>query len=474
MKTKTRNILVLACNEDTIVFVQAHSVHDRYEIKQTATLKLPESVTWENTDQLGQTLRQFLRQQHLSARLALVGVPARWVVAKSVHIPPTSQDNVANVLEIQTEQAFSLNHQDLVFDYSGRINATKPNEVLLAAMPRKRLEQIQTVAKIAGLHLLSVTPSVAAMSVLSSGFPGTTYGIYAQNEHCEFITAVGGTVRQIKHISTPLNRENPDTMAAELQRVLLLAGLDYSTGVPMSLVLWSDREDSSPALSRLRQQLDSTVDIHAGREILVDSGRVRVGQMGAEYDGVTGLLLAHTQTDIPLIDFLHSHIGIRSKRHKVRILVWSAVLVCLLLVGLGSVYWGWQQDRRTIQVYEQYIADNSTSYEAVRTVKDNLALAAGWSVGRPRYLSCMRELAQAFPERGDIWVSNMNLKEDLTDPEGYSAGLISGGAIDRPTILNVIDKLKKSGTFSNVEINYTHGGGAEGVSYTIRFKFKSE
>lgn len=461
----------MLCHEDMIVAAQAHVGHDQVDMTRTATFHLPESMTWEAPDQLGQALRRFLHENHLSAKSVIVGVPARWIVAKNIAVPPTSPDNISSLLEIQAEQAFALSYQDLVFDYSGRISATEPNEVCLAAMQRRRLSQIKTVSKSAGLRLHSVTPYAAAMGVLSSQTAGTLYGIYAQNQHCEFVTAASGRLQQIKHVSKSLNVHDPDVMAVEIRRMLLLAGAArpgktaQEDDDPASLVLWSDTQETSQTLRRLRTTLGRQMTICEGRDALADLGRVHMGQAGPEYECAAGVLLAQ-QRDAACIDFLHSRIGVKTKKTASRWVMWLTLAVLAFGIAMGGMLWQWQQDRRAVRTYEQYVSENTETYEAVRTVKDSLALATGWTVGRPKHLDCLRALTLAFPERGDIWVSNLSLKEDAT-------GLITGSAIDRPTVLHVIDKLKQSGRFATVEMPYIHGDGSDGVSYTIQFQFVS-
>jgi hypothetical protein len=292
------------------------------------------------------------------------------------------------------------------------------------------------------------------------------YGVYAQNEHCEFVAVADGAMRQIKHLAKPLNCQDPDSMAADIQRVLWLAGSKQAADDPVSLVLWSDGVNTSQYIGQLQKNLGETIDVREGRSMLADVGLVRLGQADAEYDYAASLLLLH-QMESPFIDFLNPHLGAKSQKRRSRLMLWITLAVVLVFIGMIAILWEWQQDRQAIRTYEQYINDNLADYDKVREIRDNLTLATGWSVGRPGYLDCFSSLAQAFPERGDIWVTNLSLKEDGT-------GLITGGAVDRPTILNVIETLKQSGHFSNVEMHYVHGGGPEGVSYTIEFKFEGE
>jgi type II secretory pathway component PulL len=463
MNTKHKSILVLAFNEDSVVAAQASLGRGCYEIKRTATFSMDETTSWDDPAGFGHRLRQFLRKEHLSARATLVGVPARWVVAKSVQIPPTRRENVASLLQIQTEQAFSMSHQDLVFDYSAQISDSLPNQVLLAAMKRSRLDQIKILAKAAGLQLVSVTPSVAAMGALSDGL-SRTCGIYAQNEHCEMVLSSGGVIHQIKHMSTPLSHKDPQVMAQDIQRLLLLSGSQIR-----ELVVWSDGSSHPDAMTQLRQILDSKIDIQEGRDALTRSGRLRVGDTSTEYDGAMSLLLAHAQAEMPLIDFLNSHLVVKESRQKPRAMLWGAVAALVAVVLMGGMLFGWYQDAQDIKAYQQTLEENARLYEVASAIRLNLSNTSPWYTKRPPFLDGLNELVGAFPEAGDIWVSNLRLTDN-------GEGVITGEAVDRLAINKVVDRLNQSQHISDASLLQSTGGtSASGdAKYSIRFDFKSE
>jgi hypothetical protein len=463
MNRKQKNILVLIFNEDTVAAAQASLGHDCYEIKHTAMFPAGHTVSWDDPEAFGQALHQFLRRERFSARATLVGVPAKWIVAKSIKIPPTRRENVPSLLQIQTEQAFSMNHHDLVFDYSAQISESQSNQVLLAAMQRTRLDKIKILAKAAGLQLIMVTPSVAAMGSLSRG-QSQACGIYAQNEHCEMVLASNGVVHQIKHMATPLNNKDPKVMAEDIQRLLLLAG-----GQTGELVVCSDGSGHSDAVIQLRKNLGSTVDVRDGREALTRSGRLRVGQTPTEYDCALSLILAHDQAEAQLIDFLNSRLLVKESKQRPRLKLWGAVAALAAVVLVAGLFYGWYQDVQDIKAYEQALEENATVYEAVQGIRNHLADTAPWYTRRPPFLDCLNELVSAFPEAGDIWVSNLNLKEN-------GEGLITGEAVNRLAIIKVLDNLNQSARISDATApGLTGGTSNSGVAkYSIRFKFKSE
>ena len=463
MKTKHKNILVLTFNEDSVAAAQASLGANGYEIKHTATFSAVQTASWEDPEGFGHALHQFLRKERMTARATLVGIPARWVIAKSVKIPPARRENVASLLQIQTEQAFSLSHHDLVFDYSARISDSQPNEVLLAAMQRNRLDQIKVLAKAAGLHLVSITPSVAAMGALFRG-SSLTCGVYAQNEHCEMVLASNGVIHQIKHMATPLNNKNPETMAQDVQRLLLLAG-----GQTGELVVWSDGPDPSDAVTHLRQTLGSGLDIKEGRDALTQSGRLRVGQTSPEYDCALSLILANDQTETPLIDFLNSQLAVKESKQKPRVIIWSVAAALAAVVLAAGMLYGWYQDAQDIKAYQQDLDQNARLYGVASGIRNNLSQTGPWYTKRPQLLDGLNELVSAFPEGGDIWVSSLRLTDN-------GEGIITGEAVNRLAVIKVLDRLNQSDRISDATAPGSTGGtyASGDAKFSIRFDFKSE
>lgn len=463
MKTKHKNILVLILNEDSVAAVQASLGSGGYEIRRTATFPMVDTVSWGDPEAVGHALRQFLRAEHMTTRATVVGVPARWVVAKSVQIPPTRQDNLVGVLQIQAEQAFSLSHHDLVFDYCAHVSDSQSNQVLLAAMQRDRLSQIQHAAKVAGLQLVSVTPSVAAMGALSQGLSHTC-GVYAQNEHCEMVLASNGVVHQIKHIATPLNDKNPEATAEDIRRLLLLAG-----GQAGELVVWSDGPGPSEAITRLRQTLGSNLDIKEGRDMLTQSGRLRVGDTPAQYDCALSMILAHDREEGPVIDFLNSHLAVKESKEKSRVVKWAAVVVLAAVVAAVATLYGWYQDAQDIKAYKQILTEKADLYDAALEIRSNLSLTGPWYTKRPQLLDGLHELVRAFPEAGDIWVSSLRLTEN-------GEGVVTGEAVNQLAVIKVLDQLNQSDRISDATAPGSTGGtyASGDAKYSIRFDFKSE
>jgi hypothetical protein len=235
----------------------------------------------------------------------------------------------------------------------------------------------------------------------------------------------------------------------------------------MQVVVWSGDAESEQTIKRLTSQLGPDVQVLEGRAALLASKRVYLDNTPAQYDSAMNLVLAQAQAtpDLPAIDFLNTHIGMVKPRALSKAIAWVLFIALVLVAGLGSLYWGYRQDKLAIAGYQQVLQENETTIDAARAVKQKVSQASGWYAGRPQYLDCLLAVTEAFPERGDIWVKTLSLEEN-----GRCA--ITGDAVDNVSVLNVCDLLQRSGRFRDVQRQITQmSGSSGGVNYNIRFQY---
>ena len=139
----TRTLLGLAIDDSGVVAAEVSVRSGRPQIKHTALMRFDEKLNSDNAKDLGQRLRHFLRENHLSSKRAVVGIPTRWIVTKEIVAPPAAPDALAGILSIQAERAFSLNTDELIFDYCGKTSTTERSAVLLVAAQRQVVHQIK-------------------------------------------------------------------------------------------------------------------------------------------------------------------------------------------------------------------------------------------------------------------------------------------------------------------------------------------
>ena len=157
-------ILGLAVSEQSISAVEVGGGHGRRKVLRAAELSVPEGVAATEPAALGRALRQFLRREHFSASHAVIGLGARWLVAKDKTLPPTAPDLLRGVLTIAAEREFASDAEDLAVDYCDLPAAGEGQRVLLVAASRRNVSHLAAAADAAGLKVEAVTSSTMALA----------------------------------------------------------------------------------------------------------------------------------------------------------------------------------------------------------------------------------------------------------------------------------------------------------------------
>src|SRR5206468_10314373 len=84
------SVLGLVVGERSIIAAEVAITRDRRQVKRTAQFIFPDTASLEKPEELGTALAQFLRQNHFSSSRAVIGVPARWLMARDKDLPPAS------------------------------------------------------------------------------------------------------------------------------------------------------------------------------------------------------------------------------------------------------------------------------------------------------------------------------------------------------------------------------------------------
>ena len=222
----TRHILGLAIDDCGVVATELCIRAGRAEIRRTGEFAVGTGTYGGHIRELGQRLRQFLREQGFTAKRAVVGLAAKWVLAKEVEAPPATPEALAGILGIQAERVFSLNADELIFDYCGRISTSEKSQVLLLATRRQVVDRIKELAEAAGLQIQSITFRRLPAANAVRERVRLRYGLYTRPTYCEFWGQFEGSPRFIKHI--PMGKNGTpagyvEMLASTIERLVLLS-----------------------------------------------------------------------------------------------------------------------------------------------------------------------------------------------------------------------------------------------------------
>ena len=472
----TRKILGLSIEENSVAAVEVRASGRRNDILRAAEFRLPDEVSLDAPARLGNALRTFLRENRFSAKHTVIGLPAKWLLAKEEQIPPVGTDSLAGLLRIRAERDFSGNFEELAVDYIDRSGAEQDRPVLLVATLQEKLEQVLAMAQAARLKARAITSSVAALASARSTMESAPWlMLYLTPASVELTIQSGEQLHVLRHIPTPTltpsgmsqgpNRRRMEAIADQVRRVVSLLPRGESRTHTDSLLIWDGIGLEPGAVDELGNSLGVQATVSENLSALgIAESELACDAHMCRFAGAAALGLAGIRPEFLPMDFLHSRLATRKKTTLRRRVVWAACLAATLIVPFLFLLMDWQTKEKDAAALESRLNEMAGDIEAARDVVERVSAARGWYDRRPRSLDCLRELTLAFPEDGRIWTTSLAVTEDMR-------GIISGKSMDERLTLQLLDELKGSGKFGEVKLLYTRGaeGGSAEASFAVSF-----
>jgi hypothetical protein len=457
---RSGKILALAVEDSSILVAQLHKQDHSYNVTHTNEFVLPQGTSYNSPTDLGQSLKKFLHQGNFTAKNTVVGIPAKWIMSRAKDIPPVTAESLAGILKIQAQQDFSIDFDELVFDYSGHVSQKQPSSILLVAALRQKINNIVQTAQSAGLKTRTVTCTSLAISLMSAQSSSTKrYVLYLRPDYAELLGQDGKYFQMIKHLSIPgFQQHEPKEMIVSLamavNRSIALAPNGQAGSKPEKMFIYNAAAIEAETLQALTKEI---------------SLAARVVDLNEPIENLDAAALAMTGTTRQLlgIDFLNSHLNPPKQKLNKKLISWAIAGVVTLLFCCLLMLLDWQNDKRQVTELsvqlQQMQPDIATAEEIVKKV----TFTRGWYQDRPRFLDCLQQLTIMFPQQPNIWVTSLALREN-------TRAIVTGRALNETSVLDVLDKIKASVSFSDVQMLYMRdaGRGSREVSFAIDFSFK--
>lgn len=468
-----RKNLGLAVTERGITAVEVVVSGQRRTILHSVALPFAGEVDLDHPERLGKELRQVLRQKGLTASRCVIGLAASWIASREKPVPATDGEAVRGALSIAVEREFASGSQELSFDY-----CTSPSDAgvtaLLAAAPRRIVEQVLAMAKAAGLQAAAVTPSAVALATATNN-PAPTAGramLCLLPHGVELTIQSAGGLRLIRHLPVKMDQpDGPASLSGQLRRVLSLGPPEAAGGRQM--LLWD-----SAGLDRARQDLVLGSLGSEARFCAIQPDMNLGAANGPQVEGsfIQAAALACCADEPPTIDFLHSRLTPAKQRRIGRPLVWGVAAAVLALATAAYFYWDLSTSASEIATLKRQRDGLKVSSLAARSLVDDVRFAQGWYDRRPEFLECLCEISRAFPDEGTIWATNLTITEDppaVPTGKGDMQAILIGKGASEAAVLSVLDRLKANPRLTNVAHIYTtRQSGQSGANSPVAFSIR--
>jgi hypothetical protein len=466
MRWRTQTFLGLAFEPGGLLAAEVEVRGGEASLTAVGEFRYPDGTGLDEAAKLGEALREFLNAHDCGAKHAVVGLPARWLVAKQKRVPPVGGAHLAAMLRLQGEKEFSVPADEIALDYTVAGPTGRSREVLLVAAQKAKVEQATALARGAGLKVEAVVPSVLPLAVGGDGSqPERRCTLYVRPAGTEIIVLEEGQIQILKHLS--LSSPEPGDAEQLVRQVRQSLALLPSGGEGTRLTVCDAAGLGPEAGQRFADSVGFPVEWREDvRAIDREAGGAGSPEHPALYAAPALLALSAAWEERRPVDFMHSKLAVRESRMPGRRVLWAGAITAAILLITGLLVEGWQADRREVARLRSRLKAMEREIERAQRLLRKVSEAGEWFGGNRKYLDGLRELTLSFPEEGSVWATSVVVQKDMRS-------IVSGKSADERSVLGVLDQMKENERFAGPKLLHMRQmrSGAGEVSFAISFDF---
>jgi hypothetical protein len=413
MAMSTNKFLGLAVADRSIQAAQVRIAGNSREVGPAAEFIFPEGLTWEDPKALGTALRHFLRHNHFSTSRVVVGVPARWLLAREKEVPPATASIASSMLRLQAERDFPSD-LELVYDFAGQTDSTQGRKVLVVAMLKRHMDRIATMVDEAGLSLKAVTSSSLALAAIAGEKTNDVLSVVLWHDAAELVIRGKTAPRLLKHMA--LSGVTSDgffaamtALGSEVQRAL--AWTPAEDGISRTAVLW-DGVGMEPAVAdALFKRSGIEMRVAAELPLLGVARQTHVAEP-RKVGAAVAVALAATRGRL-VIDFVHTRLA-PPKVQRVNRKYVLAGIAAAIIIGLFTYQeLKIQDEEKKVSVIQVDLKRKKDIQKIGDVATEKYTTARQWfDDGRQPIIEAMNELALLFPTDNRILATSLTFREN--------------------------------------------------------------
>ncbi len=433
-------------------------------ILRGAAFSYPSDITLEQPGSLGAALGEFLARQGFSARAAVLGVPAKWLLLKPQSVPPTDSDSAADMLWLHAESCATPEVGEMVFDYLGQTSPDEPRNILLLGIARRRLDRLASAFSAAGVKILKIMPTTVALAAGARSASSTVLSVRPEAVELLRLDKTGAPV--FRHLSaTP----SPGSWSAELRRAAASLNGSLSTNRHQELILWDDVGIGTDAV----QQTEGTIGMPL---VLGNPGLLGVSGTDAPDHSLSASAIAlgleASRSGACDADVLHPRLTAPVPAHRPRHVLWLGTAAAALILGILAGYLDLSRIQKNVTKVDANLQVLDPQVKVAKPFVANMKFAQEFQGRKVHYLTCMREITSAMPTDGQTYLTAFHLHLNGESP---MKGEFSGKSASEQDVLALIDKLSSGRHFADlkrrVDAHDGKGGSAE-VTFDVTFEYR--
>jgi hypothetical protein len=449
-----KRVLGIAVGERSMRIAELTVARSGIEATHAAEFIYPTVATLEQGSLLGSALAEFLQQKGFTARRVVLGVPAKWLIFRTHTLPPVDSQTAVAMLSLHAESSVAPELGEMVFDFSGEASSgetgsPESNAITLLGLPRRWKERLQAVAASAGLKVAAIVPCACALRGGAKGTVANSLSLSVHSEGAELALHQSGRLTFLRHLGTATAIPQ---LVAELRRSAAVLPI----GTEPAMTLWDDI-----GLSDVDSQA-----IQSAIGVKVVHGDLRIGGPALSQGHVSpsAVALAMAGQGRAEIDFLHPRLSQSSRQMPARRTVWIAGVSAVVALLALLVYLDLSSIQRQITQTDDRLQTLDPTLQIAGPFVANMQLVEGFQAGKPKSLTCLRDLTLILPEDGMTFLTAFHLQAD-------TKGEFAGRAGSNQDVDKLMEKLTASARFVDLKCRVEGRGSGSDVLFTVTFTY---
>ena len=158
------DFLAIDLEPHRICGVEASVDRGSVKIRKSFSLNVPESISVDNPQELGEWLKGEVRHKRISASQVCISLPREDVIVRHLETPDVSDDELPELVRYQSAAKSTIPLDQLTLDFLPlpRRPDSSVRDVLVSTVHQDRIKRLRAISNAAGLELQSVGVSSVA------------------------------------------------------------------------------------------------------------------------------------------------------------------------------------------------------------------------------------------------------------------------------------------------------------------------
>lgn len=442
---KPASVVSLDWSYETLRFEHVRKNGNGCRTASSGFIELPEDLFQEDPETIGTNLRASLEAAGIKEKFCIGSLPIGWLFTCRTEIPELDEDDLEFFYATHAEREFPFPIDELSLSRSVFTSPSHKPHALIGALPTARLDHLNRILEAARLKPLSWS--------ISCGGPSFLKALPSANALCLIPTVSGFDLLAVCGHRLAMARSlNETENARQIAREIKISVGELSTDLQGALNTCYYFENKSQG-SEFQEALQEVAD--------------RLGLKPTSLSKQNSHAL-HLASDFLLdranpFEFLPPKVSpfqewsqrISTGRNK---WIGGTATAAALIIGLMFIWQG-----QKLQAFDEEWKAMEVQVGELEELQNRIRLYRPWFDDSIPTLKLIRHLTEAFPEKGDVWVKELDIREP-------SMVVCSGYARSNQAWLEMRKRLQESPEVKDLRVDQVRED--KQLSFTFRYRWE--